>query len=429
MQIYVYQAGDSLDRVAEEAGSSLERLLYENALTEGDSPVPGQALLVLTPQETYRVQAGDTPASVAAEHGISIRQLLRCNPYLVEQPYLREGEELVIRYTDNPQREATVNGYAYPYIREETLRAALPYLTYLSVFSYGFTPEGNLVPPERPDEPLIAAAEEFGVQPLLVLTPRSGEEAFNSNLVTLLVNDAAMQENLIGELLRVLAGKRYRGVDVDFEYIAAEDRDAYAAFVGGLQQTMQQYGYSVSVALAPKTSAEQAGVLYEGVDYRQLGAAADWVLLMTYEWGYTYGPPMAVAPIGPVRQVVEYGLREIEPQKIDMGIPNYGYDWPLPYERGVTRATSIGNLYAVELARRYDQSILYDTAAASPWFRYETDGQTHEVWFEDVRSLQAKFELVGEKELRGVGYWNLMRPFRPNWLLLNAMFRIKGPET
>ncbi len=52
---------------------------------------------------------------------------------------------------------------------------------------------------------------------------------------------------------------------------------------------------------------------------------------MTYEWGYKYGPNMAVAPLNMVRRVLDYAVTEIIPEKIMLGIPNYGYDWPLPF--------------------------------------------------------------------------------------------------
>ncbi len=48
----------------------------------------------------------------------------------------------------------------------------------------------------------------------------------------------------------------------------------------------------------------------------------------------------------------------------------------------------------------------------------------HEVWFEDVRSMREKFHLVTEYGLRGVGYWQIMRLFRANWLLLDDLFDI-----
>ena len=167
--------------------------------------------------------------------------------------------------------------------------------------------------------------------------------------------------------------------------------------------------------------------LYEGKDYRALGEAADHVLLMTYEWGYTYGPPMAVAPLPQVRDVVEYAVTEIPASKINLGIPNYGYDWPLPYERGVTRAQTLGNVQAVQLAIARGAAIEFDETAQSPYFNYVEDGTEHEVWFEDARSIAAKLSLIPEYGLSGAGYWNLMRPFAQNWLVLDSLFHIQDP--
>ena len=73
------------------------------------------------------------------------------------------------------------------------------------------------------------------------------------------------------------------------------------------------------MAVPPKVSNEQRGLLVEGADYRLIGENADYVFLMTYEWGYTYGPPMAVAPLDKVRQVVEYALSQIPAEKLIFG--------------------------------------------------------------------------------------------------------------
>ena len=142
-------------------------------------------------------------------------------------------------------------------------------------------------------------------------------------------------------------------------------------------------------------------------------------------WGYTYGPPMAVAPLNQVRKVVEYALTEIPAVKIDLGIPNYGYDWSLPYERGVTKAATVNNVQAVRIAVEQGAEIRFDDVAESPYFKYTADGVAHEVWFEDVRSLSAKFSLMEEYGLRGCGYWQIMQWFRANWLLLRDRFYIR----
>lgn len=133
---------------------------------------------------------------------------------------------------------------------------------------------------------------------------------------------------------------------------------------------------------------------------------------------------MAVAPLFQVRKVIDYAITEIPKEKIRMGIPNYGYDWPLPFEKGVTKAKTIGTVEAVQIAIAHGVEILYDETAQSPYFYYEEAGIRHEVWFEDVRSMLAKFNLIKEYDLNGAGYWQIMRLFRANWVLLADQFSI-----
>lgn len=135
---------------------------------------------------------------------------------------------------------------------------------------------------------------------------------------------------------------------------------------------------------------------------------------------------MAVAPLPSVRRVLEYALTEIPREKIFLGIPNYGYDWALPYVSGTTRAVSLGNVSAVRLAAETGSEILFDEYAQSPYFYYtDLSGREHAVWFEDVRSIRGKLELVSANGLAGCGYWNIMRPFPQNYLLLNGTFAIE----
>lgn len=373
----------------------------------------------------YVVKPGDNVDAIALENNISVNELIYDNQ--IEYPYaLAVGQALYIRETaPEAGRSITVNGYAYPFINENILEETLPYLTYLSIFSYGFTAEGALIPPLIDPQFMIDASNENNTSPILTLTPLDESGRFNNNLISSVVRNDDIQLILIDAILAELNSKGYTGVDVDFEYILSEDRDYFTTFVARMTNILNESGYTVSVALAPKTSADQQGLLYEGKDYAGLGAAANSVLLMTYEWGFTYSVPMAVAPINKVRQVIEYAVTEIPSAKIDMGIPNYGYDWPLPYEKGVTRARTIGNIEAVNIAVRYGAVIQYDEIAQTPYFNYTDEQQTeHEVWFEDVRSMQAKFRLISEYNLRGAGYWQIMRLFRANWLLLSDTYRI-----
>ena len=378
--------------------------------------------------EIYVVKSGDTVDSIAESYGIPVSSVIYNNQLVYPYP-LAVGQALLLSSGEpsEPTYPAGVNGYAYPFIQRDVLNETLPYLSSLSIFSYGFTTEGDLIPPALDDSFMIDAALMEGVRPVLTLTPLGPDGNFNNALITAVVNDEAAKDNLLANLLTTVQTKNFEGVDIDFEYIRPEDRIPFADFVADVRNLLLPYGYHVSVALAPKTSDTQAGLLYEGKDYGLLGEAADSVLLMTYEWGYTYGPPMAVAPLNKVRQVVEYAITRIPSSKIDLGIPNYGYDWTLPFVQGMSRATTVSNQEAVRIAIEAGVPIQFDEVAMSPFFRYEKNGQQHEVWFEDVRSYQAKFSLLPEYGLRGMGYWQIMRFFRPNWLLLADTFQIQRP--
>jgi spore germination protein len=257
---------------------------------------------------------------------------------------------------------------------------------------------------------------------LSTLTESGQFDTYRGELV---LTDPAIQERLIQQILQTVLQRGYAGVDVDFEYLPGSLATAYAAFLSRLRRLLHAQGRFLWAALAPKTSATQKGLLYEGHDYPAIGAASDGVLLMTYEWGYTYGPPMAVAPLPNVRSVLDYAVTAIPASKIFLGIPNYGYDWPLPFVQGVTRAQSISNQRAIELAINHQVAIQFDPSAQSPFFHYTDQGGTvHEVWFEDARSIAAKLKLISEYGFQGAGFWNLMRPFSQTWLVLDALYTL-----
>ena len=217
--------------------------------------------------------------------------------------------------------------------------------------------------------------------------------------------------------------KGYYGVDVDFEYVLPQDRNAFISFNEALADALHAENLQLFISLAPKTSAQQKGLLYESHDYAALGAAADRALIMSYEWGYKYGPPMAVAPINKVRQVLEYALTEIPAQKLFLGMPNYAYDWELPYIRNVTVAENISNIRAVQTAAENHTEIEFDNLSKTPYFYYRDNNMNpHVVWFEDPRSYKAKAALVHEYGIAGINIWNILRFFPQGLLTISSMY-------
>ncbi len=418
MEIYVVENGDTLQSIADRFRVSIERLAYDNNVIRDELTV-GQALLIAIPQEVYTIQNGDTIESIAADFKTTALQIIRNNSYLLNEDFLLPGRQIVVRFLDVENRDIDVFGYAYGFIREDILEESCLYIGELLPFSYGYNPDGTLIPMN--DDRLLSTAVRFGNRKRMVITPLDTNERFNNQLVVQVLTNVQMRENLISNILQTMAQKGYQALDIDFEFIPGEYRDAYVAFVSEMRERLNEQGYEVSVALPPKIADDQPGLLYEGIDYAGLGAAANSVFLMTYEWGYKYGPPMAVAPIPSVRRVLDYAVSVIPTDKIYMGIPNYAYDWPLPYERNVTEAETIGNAEAVRRAFQYGAQIQFDENAKAPFYYYVRDGVEHIVWFEDVRSIMAKYDLIAEYRFRGGGYWNLMREFRQNLLYLNLI--------
>lgn len=421
MIIHIVKSGETINSIAAEYGVSAEILARNNDTGLQDFLVPGQTLVVLYPETVHNVAERDSLDSIAGRYGVSVNHLWRNNIWLGGRSNLRPGQQIVIDYSDKPQRRKNIMGYAYTFVSYSSLREALPYADVFSPFSYGITVEGDLIPPG--DEPFTALAREYGVDPYMHISTLDADGHFSSENAHAILNDPLAQETLIDNIADTAVYKSYKGVDVDFEFIPGSDADLYASFLDSLRRRLNPLGLQLMAAVAPKTSREQTGLLYEGHDYAAIGEAVNKVLVMTYEWGYTYGPPMAVAPIPNVRAVLNYAVTDIPSNKIYMGMPNYGYDWPLPFVQGTTRATSIGNQEALTIAAKYNAEIQYDEYAQSPFFNYRDErGIEHEVWFEDARSVAAKCALIDEYNLFGAGYWNFMRRFPQNWLVVNATF-------
>jgi len=421
--IHVVKPGESLYSIGRLYGVAPFKIADDNELTDPGKLVVGQTLVILEGTRQHRIVAGESLYSIARQYGVTVQAILDANPEITSPTVIYPGQIITIPPRTSKLGEIEVNGYAFPNIDMEVLNKTLPYLTYLSIFSHEVNPDGSLNPIE--DEALIEAARNAGVAPLMVITNLERGGGFSSDIARSILRNEEIQENLINNVINTLEAKNYYGLDIDFEYIYPEDREFYNDFLRKVTSRLRPMGYTVTTALAPKISAEQRGVVYEGHDYPVHGALVNHVIIMTYEWGYTYGPPLAVAPINEVEKVINYALTAIPSEKILMGIPNYGYDWTLPYTPG-TAAKTVTNVGAVDLAGDVGAAIQYDQKSQAPFFYYyDNNGRQHVVWFEDARSIEAKLRLVNRKNLGGVSYWTINKYFPQNWLVLESLFDIK----
>jgi len=361
--------------------------------------------------------------SIAQNFGIPLNTLIQINSQISDPSSIRPGQTIIIPLQPPKGREILVNGFVFPSVSPNVLRDTSPFLTYLSIFSYQVRPDGSLKTIN--DTGPVTAALNMGVAPLMVITNIEEGSGFSSELANAILTDTQVQNTLLNNVIAVMKEKNYYGLVIDFEYVFPEDRQNLVDFISRAVNRLHPLGYKVSVALAPKNRANQKGLLYEAHDYPSIGAIADYVILMTYEWGYLRGPAMAVAPVDQVRKVLDYATGVIPSEKILMGMPNYGYDWTLPFVKG-SAARILTNYGAVSLAAKVGANIQYDPVSQAPFFNYySSEGELHEVWFDDARSIAARLELVDEYDLAGVSYWTTNNYFAPNWIVLDSMYTVK----
>lgn len=425
MQIHVVQPGESIFGIAQAYNSTVSAIVGANEVPNPNQLVVGQTLVIPIVGSYYWVQPGDSLYSIARRFGISYQRLAQVNRISVTQP-LQVGVRLYI--PPQPRRSAEINAYVEPIAGtvapelEQAARSAAPFLTYLAPFSFQIQRDGTLQAPPLNNFPAIARANNAT---LMMVVTNLEEGRFSAELGRVILTDEEVQNRLLDNIIATAKQYGFRDIHFDMEFLPPELRENYNNFLRKAKARLSSEDLLMSTALAPKTSATQVGPWYEAHDYKAHGEIADFVVLMTYEWGYSGGPPMPVSPIGPVRQVIEYALTEMPASKIMMGQNLYGYDWTLPYVPGGQYARAVSPQRAIEIAAENNVPIRYDYTAQAPYFDYtDTMGRQHRVWFEDARSIQAKFNLVKELGLRGVSYWKLGLPFPQNWLLIEDNFDV-----
>ncbi|MEH7076459.1 LysM peptidoglycan-binding domain-containing protein [Neobacillus drentensis] len=415
---HIIRSGDTLWSISQQYGVDINSIIQANQLTNPSLLYPGAKLII--PARVHVTKTGETLSQIARRYGVTVQAIIDENQ--IQNPNLiYSGTQLRI-----PIKKPTIEVNAYTYQPDQaaadTVRELRQLLTYIGPFAYLINENGDLAPAK--DTLTIQAAKTNNVIPMMSITNFTSSAA-GSNVAHTLLSSPVLREKVLTNMLRIMDEKGYKGVNIDFENVLPADREFYNLFLQETVDRLHPRGYFVSTALAPKQSATQAGLLYEAHDYEAHGRIVDFVVLMTYEWGYRLGPPQAISPLNQMRRVVEYARTVMPAEKIFLGFQIYARDWLLPHVQG-QEAETFSTQEAIARAVKYGASIQYDETTQSPFFRYvDEQGRGHEVWFEDARSAQAKFDLAKEFNLRGISYWALGYPYPSNWALLADNFTIK----
>lgn len=425
MQIHVVQSGQTLYDISRTYGMSVADVALANQIDPIQTLVIGQALVIPITGMYYFVRPGDSLYRIGRRFGISAASLAQINAINPARP-LSIGFRLYIppapktRLETNAYVEA-VNG-SFTDAATASVTEHSPLLTYVAPFSFEARADGRLATFDV--APVKTASSGSGAALMMAVTNLE-DGRFSDTLGQAILTNPSVQNVLLDQIIETAETYGFQDIHFDFEYLRPEDRENYNTFLRKAADRLHAQELLMSTALAPKTSASQTGRWYTAHDYKAHGELADFVVIMTYEWGYSAGPPMAVSPIGPVREVLEYAKTEIPAKKIMMGQNLYGYDWTLPFVQGGAYARAISPQTAISLARENNTIIQYDDTAQAPFFYYrDASNKQHTVWFEDARSINAKFNLLKELDLRGISYWKLGWSFPQNWLLLEDRFQI-----
>ncbi len=210
----------------------------------------------------------------------------------------------------------------------------------------------------------------------------------------------------IRALTDLAAAKGYDGIDVDYEGMAAADRDRFSAFVDELASALHAQGRLLSVAVHAKTAEPGTWSGPQAQNYKAIGAAADRVRLMAYDYSWETSPAGPIAPLSWVDSVAAFAVTQIPAAKVELGMSLYGYDWVGGRGEGVTHDVVTSRLTSFGATRTWD------SAAAEPTFSYTSGGSAHTVYYADAQSVTARLAVVDKHALAAAAFWRRGGPRR-----------------
>ncbi len=266
--------------------------------------------------------------------------------------------------------------------------------------------------PGAGDPAVIDALRAQGIKVLPTVT-----ETLNASAMAALLGSPSQRAAHVQTLVDLVNGLGVDGIDLDYESMnfggtsaeKAAVRTGFVTLVGELATALHGQGSTLSVTIGARTSASDPN--WAVFDYPGIGAAADYVRIMAYDYHYSGGPPGPIAPLPWVKQVVGYAVTAIPAGRIQIGVPLYGYDWrcgndACTSKAAGTTATSLTYQQVEALRVAEGASRIWSSTDAAARFGYTDDlGNKHVVWYNDYQSTQAKMSLIGSYKLAGLVFW------------------------
>ncbi|EKN69055.1 LysM peptidoglycan-binding domain-containing protein [Schinkia azotoformans] len=411
MAIHTVQKGDSLWAIAKLYNTSIQSIMEINGLESSTNIVPGLALYIPDEQlhiRLYKIKAGDTLWSIAIRYNTTAYNIISANPQ-IDPNRLSIGQIITIP-SPNKAKIQTL-GFLVPQSLKalEVINKTANSLTYIAIVAYSFLQEGWAYR-VLDDAPYIQRAKQLGIKPLLMIRNITSE-GFSAELAGAVLANATLRRRLIDSIVNLTNQAGYAGVSIDFEFIPPPQRYDFVTFLKDLKQALESKILHVNVHA--KTEDVPTNRIIGAYDYLEIGNVADIVAVMTMDYGYPTGPPNPIAPLWWMEQVVQYSVGLIDPRKMQIALPLYGYDWKVPENITTALSANAAQNFAISVGAE----INYDILAASPYFGYQSIDQ-HVVWFVDIRGYTQRYQLVDLYKLLGVTFWQLQFDFPQNWAFL-----------
>ena len=423
MTTHVVASGDALWSISSRYGVSISSIVNVNGLPSTSVIVPGLALYIpdnTMPIRAYRIKAGDTLWKVAQEFNSSLTLIQSANPGLnPNRLYINQ----VINIPSPKKVNMTTLGFMVPSAHTDLsiLDSLANQLSYLAVVAYSFTNQGWAYN-QTEDAAIVTKSKQANITPLLMISNYS-TEGFSAELAGVVLESPTYRKNLVASIVKLTKDRGFGGVSIDFEFIPPARRSDFNSFLTELKKALGNLFLHVNAhAKAADLPTNRIVGAYE---YSSIGKAVDLMAIMTMDYGYPGGPPEPIAPSGWVEQVIQYALTQVNPRKLQIALPLYGYD-----KVAATNVTkSLSMLASQNQALSKGITIQFDHTSKSPWYRYWSGSTERVVWFEDIRSYTEKYKLIDMYNLAGTTFWQIGLPAPQNWAYLSKNITVVKKAT
>ncbi len=300
------------------------------------------------------------------------------------------------------------------YVRQqsslESVRLNVQFLDILSPFYFVLGKSGLIDGSDQSEVTSYAKSKGVKVVPML-------QNTVTQNDFHALISNPAIVQNILNQIEYLVLAYDYDGFHIDFEDLNSEDRPYLTQFMAALNARLKPKGKLVTMAVAAKYSEVTTG--WAGpYDYAALAPSLDLVTVMTYDFSYSGSRPGPVAPVNWVIAVSNFAASQFGPGKVLLGIPFYGYDWNLS-KGGSGSARDYPTIMG--LVQQYGGTLSFDENSQAPYAEYTQDGDRHQVWFEDVRSIGVKMDVLRWSTLAGWAAWRMGQEGAEVWPVLTSL--------